>query len=236
MATSHDLLSATQHQALLSAEWFASMPEPVRDDVIARAHLRALAPGERLFSYGDASDGMYGVLEGVLRLSSISRDGRETVLDFYRPGAWVGEVSVLDGLPRIQDADASGSTLVLQLKPEDVESLLAAHPAFSRALLRLAARRLRILLTALQTYSSASLERRLAERLLLLEATHGMPTSTGVQIGLRLTQETLAQLVGATRQRVNQLIRTWEREGVVAQRYGRIVVLDDVRLRELADT
>jgi CRP/FNR family transcriptional regulator, cyclic AMP receptor protein len=92
---------------------------------------------------------LYCVIKGSIRLSGISVDDKVTVLDFYGPGIWLGEVSVLDGLPRIHDAHAQGATLLLQVTPADLEELLFRHPALSRAIIRLEAYRLRILLTAI---------------------------------------------------------------------------------------
>jgi CRP/FNR family transcriptional regulator, cyclic AMP receptor protein len=220
--------------ASISKTWFDILPEAVQGDVLARARRRRLAPGQRLFSRGDEPNGFYHVLEGCVRISGISGDGQETVLDFYGPGIWFGEVSTLDGLPRVHDADAIGSTALLQVAQADLEELLAAHPEFGRALLRLEALRLRLLLTAVESYSIQSLEHRLANRLLMLSVSHGVTTSQGLKIELHLPQETLAQLIGATRQRVNQILNDWELDGIVEQQYGRILLLDEAKLEKLA--
>jgi len=94
--------------------------------------------------------------------------------------------------------------------------------------------RLRLLLTAVESYSTQSMERRLAHRLLLLAVSHGVSTLQGPKIDLHLPQETVAQLVESTRQRVNQILNTWEIDGIVQQEYGRILLLDKARLEELA--
>jgi CRP/FNR family transcriptional regulator, cyclic AMP receptor protein len=220
--------------ATISNGWFDSLPEAIRSEVLARAKQRMLAPDQCLFSRGDEPNAIYRVLEGCVRLSGMSRDGQETVLDYYGPGIWFGEVSPLDGLPRVHDAHASEATLLLELAKADLEELLAAHPEFSRALLRLEALRLRLLLTAIESYSTQSLEQRLANRLLMLSASHGVAVAQGLKLELHLPQETLAQLIGATRQRVNQILSAWEHEGIVEQGYGRILLLNQAKLEELA--
>jgi CRP-like cAMP-binding protein len=156
------------------------------------------------------------------------------VLDFYGPGSWFGEVATLDGFPRMFDAHANGSALLLQVTPVDLEKLLAAHPALSRALLRLEATRLRILLTAIEMYSTQTMEQRLANRLLMLAVSYGVSNSDGVKIELHLPQETLAQLIGATRQRANQILKNWEHDGILEQKYGQILLLHRARLEKLA--
>jgi CRP/FNR family transcriptional regulator, cyclic AMP receptor protein len=214
--------------------WFASLPAPTRDQILTRARRRVLEPRQRLFSRGDKPDGIYGVLEGCVCLSGISGQSRKTVLDFYGPGVWFGEVTALDGLPRTHDAEAYGSTVLLQVTPADLEELLATDPALSRNLLRLEALRLRMLLTAIESYSIQSLEQRLADRLLMLTVSYGVTSSQGLKIGFHLPQEILAQLIGATRQRVNQILKAWESEGIIQQQYGDVTLLDRARLENVA--
>lgn len=228
-------LSERHHAALLSAPWFAGLSELVRQDIVAHSRQRRLAAKERLYSRGDGASCMYGVIEGCIRASGISNNSRQTVLDFYGPGNWIGEVATLSGLPRLTDAQAYRSeAVVLQLSAENLNKLLNAHPTFCRALLQLEAQRLHIVLTAIEQYSVQTLEHRLANRLLMLMASFGVARPDGISIDLYLPQETLAELIGATRQRVNQILQTWETEAIVQQKNGQIHVLDEVRLREIA--
>ncbi len=218
----------------MSKDWFAGLPKAVQTDMTARARRRVLTAGQRLYSRGEEPDGMFGVAEGTLRLSGITPDGQEIVLDFYGPGVWFGEVAPLDGLPRGHDVDAYGPATVLHLCAADLEELIETQPAFSRALLRLQALRLRILLVALEQYSAQSLEQRLANRLLMLAGSFGKETPQGVKIALHLPQETLAQLIGSTRQRVNQILKDWETARLVDQQYGRVTLLNQAKLEKLA--
>ncbi len=217
-------------------EWFDTLPQDIRDGISSRGRRRMLTAGQRLYSRGDTPDGMYRVIEGAVRVSGISGDSRETVLDFYGPGVWFAEVSALDGLPRTHDATAEVPASLLHIAPTDLEELLAIHPRLSRALLRLEALRLRLLLTAVETYSTRSLEHRLANRLLMLAAAYGVTSSQGLTIELHLPQETLAQLVGATRQRINQIVKDWEIAGLIDQQYGRILLLNRASLEKLAQS
>ena len=160
-------LSDSHRSTLMSNTWFAGLPEVARDDILAQARRRVLTSGQRLYSRGDPSDGVYGVLEGSVRVSGTSRAGREAVLDFFGPGSLIGEISTLDGGPRTHDARAYGPTLLLQVSPADFEDLLARHRALSRMLLRLKAKRLRILLGWIEATSTQPLRQRIASRLLM---------------------------------------------------------------------
>ncbi len=227
-------LSKRHHAALLSAEWFASLSSEVRDDVLAKCRLRGYADKQRVHARGNTTESMYCVLEGCLRFSGMSGNQRSTVLNFYGPGTWVGEVAALTGCPRMYDADAYGRSVVLVLGIPELNALLAAHPTFCRGMLQLAAERLHIVLTAIEQYSTQSLENRLATRFVTLSKSFGVAGHGGIKLDLRLSQETLAQLIGATRQRVNQILLDWEQQGILRQKYGRTVILSPSRLEKLA--
>lgn len=218
----------------MSKGWFAGLPKAVQAEVAARAKRRVLEPGQRLYARGEAPDGMYGVVSGSLRASGISRDGQEIVLDFFGPGAWIGEVAAFDDLPRGHDVQSYDHATVLHLAQADLEDLIATSPAFVRGVLQLQALRLRIMLMALEQYSAQSLEQRLANRVLMLAGSYGASTPRGLKIELHLPQETLAQLIGSTRQRVNQILKEWEHSGLVDQQYGRVTLLNQAKLEKLA--
>ena len=161
---------------------------------------------------------------------------RERTLTYLEPGAWFGEISIFDGQPRTHDAQAQGASTVLQLTGPEFEAVYAAFPSFARALLKLQCERLRLLFGALEEANALPLEQRLARQLLNLARSHGQPEPDGgLRIALHLPQERLAQLLGTSRQRINQALKAWEREGLLRQRYGEIALTQQQRLRELAE-
>lgn len=227
-------LSNRHKEALLSADWFAAIPEAVRNDVLAHCTTRIFAEGERVHRRGERTDCMYGILEGCLRFQGVASNERVAVLDFYGPGAWVGDVASIVGAPRMYDADAYEKTTVLILSVENLHKLLDAHPSFCRALLRLEAQRLQLVLTAIEQYSTQPLENRLAARFLMLSKPFGAQVAEGLQINLHLPQEALAQLIGSTRQRVNQILLDWEQRSIVRQKYGKTIIENLEYLQDLA--
>jgi len=220
--------------ALLSADWFDALPGAVRQSVLNCARRRDLEAGHRLYARGDASTGVFCVLKGCVRISGVSRDGNETVLDFYGPKAWFGEVAMLDGSVHAYEAVVVAPSVVLHFAPDVFEELLEKHPSFSRGLLRLEAVRLRLLLAVIEAYGSQTLEQRLANRLLMLSGSFGIKEKNGTTLDLHLPQETLAQLIGATRQRVNQILKEWTAEGRLSHQYGRIIVHDTIWFERLS--
>lgn len=221
--------------AVMANAWFSELPINIQSAILQRAKLKFLDAGTRLFSRGETADGLYLVKSGVIQISNVTPDGRHTILDFYGPNCWFGEVSLLDGLPRVHDALVYEDASLIHFSAAEFEGLIAKYPEFSRGLLRLTSLRLRLrlLLTALETYSVESLEQRLANRLLLLAAAHGVSSAGMLTINLHLPHEILAQLVGATRQRINQILKDWEANRLVSHHYGKIILLDEARLKAM---
>lgn len=214
--------------------WHAGLSPAARDQLHAKARRVTFTTGQRIYSRGEPSDGIYGVLEGCVRLSGVAGKSHETILDFLGAGVWFGEVSALDGLPRGHDVIAYAPTTVLHLAQPDLNAALRLHTELGRALLRLVALRSRLLFTAVESYSIQPLEPRLANRLLMLATSHGRRTPRGTRIELHLPQDVIAQLIGATRQRVNQICKKWNGEGLMEQDAGRLVLLKRAELERLA--
>jgi CRP-like cAMP-binding protein len=219
--------------ALVADPAFRHLPREATADILRVAELRSFEDGQRLCSRGEDSDGIYIIVSGNLCLSATTEDGRQHVIDIYSPGVWIGESSVLDQGPRACDTYAVGPTVILQLHPSDVETLMQKHYAVARALLRLEAARLRTLVEVIQINSARQIESRLAFRLLHFCRTSDKVRDVGSKIEIELTQETIASMIGSTRQRVNQLLRQWRKEGLVElTKSGRVNVCDRERLAE----
>jgi CRP-like cAMP-binding protein len=215
--------------------WLDRLPGELRRAIAARERRIALAPGQQLWDRGDRPDGLYRMVQGCIRLSGLSLEGSEWILDFYGPGVWFGDVGAIDGLSRIYDIHAyEASATIHHVAGKDLSELQRKHPELTGAILHLNALRLRLMLMALESYAVQTVEQRLANRLLMLASTFGEATPQGLLIRLHLPQDTLARLNGITRQRVNQILRGWDAKGKVSQHYGEILLRDQEWLEDLA--
>lgn len=227
-------LTPQQIETMQSNPWFAGLAQGLRESIVAVSRLRVLESGQRLYLRGRPPDGWYGVVRGAIKVGTTTPDGRETVLTWLEPGTWFGEISLLDREPRTHDGYAYRRTEVLVVAPPDFEQLFERHPALLRALLIQQSRRLRILFAMLEESATLPVELRLARQLLAMATTYGRPGSDGTLIDLHLPQDELAQLMGVSRQRINQALKGWERTGALRQRYGRIVIVDPGQLASQA--
>jgi CRP-like cAMP-binding protein len=121
----------------------------------------------------------------------------------------------------------------------DFKKILAIHVELYEAMLRLHARRIRQLFGLVEDLNTLPLRARLAKQLLHLVRSYGVPSlsdSSEVRIGLQLAQEELAQLLGASRQRVNQELKAMEREDTIRIEPGGLVVRSRQALLRISDT
>ena len=227
-------LTPAERQQVDQGPWFSKLSESLRGDILQRAYVRRLSDETMLSHRGEPAEEWCGVAKGAVRVSSVSLAGKQISLTYVEPGTWFGDIALFDGLPRTHDAYAHGETTLLCVRKADFRALLAAHSELYDALLRLNCRRLRLMFDMIEDLNTRPLAARLAKQVLLLARSYGVQEGQGdeavIRIGLQLAQEDLAQLLGASRQRVNQELKAFEREGAVRVEPTRLVVLSREKL------
>jgi CRP/FNR family transcriptional regulator, cyclic AMP receptor protein len=223
-------LTPTERQQIDQGPWFSKLSAPLQADILARAHVRRVGDDALLSCRGEPAEEWVGVAKGAVRVSSVSLAGKQVSLTYVEPGTWFGDIALFDGLPRTHDAHAHGDTTILTVRKADFRALLAAHTELYDALLRLNCRRLRLMFDMIEDLNTRPLAARLAKQVLLLARSYGVREGEETRIGLQLAQEDLAQLLGASRQRVNQELKAFEREGAVRVEPTRLVVLSREKL------
>jgi CRP/FNR family transcriptional regulator, cyclic AMP receptor protein len=227
-------LAPDERKAIDSGGWFSSLSPMLRHDILRHGSVLRLHDGEQIGARGDPAQEWLCCARGAVRISADSGTGRSVSLCYLAPGAWFGDVSLLDGGIRTHDAHARGRTSLLMVPREDFNAILLSHPEFAGALLRLQARRVRNLYGLVDDMYTQPRRVRLAKTLLQLARSHGgyfdEPETDDDQnltvISLRLLQEEIASLLGASRQRVNKELRAFQREGAIRLTRGRLAVVD----------
>src|SRR5579863_3772207 len=123
---------ADYRELLRAGRWFRGLPQTLQDALVTMSVLKSVRAGTVLFSRGEPFTGIFGVLEGQLRASGTSEDGREGLLTIVEPPTWVGEIPLFDGLPRTHDLIANTETLVVFVPNEPLLALLDAEPGYWR--------------------------------------------------------------------------------------------------------
>jgi len=215
--------------------WFGGLPLGERRAILGAAELLRLRPGEMLFRQGDrvppGKGAFYGLAAGSFKISSLREDGKEAILVVLEAGNWFGEISLIDQQPRTHDATAVGEAEVLALPRAAFDDLMKRH-AFSQAICRMLAARVRSLYGMVEDATLRSTRARVARRLLLLA--HGDATqSADVRAVVPVSQEALAMMLGITRQTLSKELKALARQGVVSLGYGRIDIESPALLERL---
>jgi CRP-like cAMP-binding protein len=221
------------YQALRDNPWFASLPAPLADAVLAAGRVQRLAHGQVLFRRGDAPGDWHAVCSGAIKASSTAADGTESILAVLEPGNWFGEISLLDGGPRVHDATAVGETTVFAV-PAGAFARLMQDTAFATALARLMAGRLRTLFGIVEDATLRPTRARLARRLALL-ARGDATLAVEPRQQLPVSQEELAMMLGLTRQTLSKELGELARAGAVKLGYRSIAIVDAALLDRLGE-
>jgi len=209
------------------------------DDEDARALRRQmaevkLARGEHLFLEHEDGDALYVVLEGKMKLTRAAADGRENLLGVLGPGEMFGELSLFDPIPRTSSASAVTDAVLASLKHEALLPWLRERPEVSMHMLRALVQRLRKSNDVLADLVFTDVPGRVAKNLLDLADRFGTQELDGLHVHHDLTQEELAQLVGASRETVNKALADFAARGWLQISARSVLILDAERLRKRA--
>ena len=196
--------------------------------MLESAEMRSLHAGEMLFRQGDAPGGLYALVEGRLKMSTLSEDGKEAIFVVMESGTWFGEISLIDHLPRTHDATALATTLVLVL-PQQVFDTLMQRQGFANAIASMLAARIRLLYGIVEDATLRSTHARIARRLLLLA--HGDATmARNGRPKVPVSQEALAMMLGISRQTLSKELKLLVQQNIISLGYRCIEILSEEKL------
>lgn len=200
------------------------------------ARLRVYREGDVVFHREDPGNGLYIVLRGTIKISIVAPDGQETLVALLGPGESFGEMAVLTGERRSATATALDRAELLFLPRDGVLLFLDEHPEVLRKIVEVLSRWLRERTDHLADIVFHDVYGRLAKKLLDLGEAHGRRLPDGkIEIGLSLTQQDLANLVGASRESVNKALRVYRDKGYLVTASHRITLLQPDQLRRRAE-
>ena len=193
-----------------------------------------LSRGEHLFMEGDDGNALYVVIDGKMKLTRAAADGRENLLSVIGPGEMFGELSLFDPRPRTSSASAVTDAVLAALKHDELMPLLRERPDVSFQMLRALAQRLRRANDVTADLVFTDVPGRVAKNLLDLADRFGNQETDGLHVHHDLTQEELAQLVGASRETVNKALADFAARGWLQISARSVLILDSERLRKRA--
>ncbi len=204
-----------------AASLLSGLPSHLWTNLFARAKPAHLAAGGVLFLAGEASDGCYRIEKGLLKVTMVSRSGTERILAFLGPDAVVGELSIVDQLPRSASVVAVRNTTLKFLSRAAFEAFAQKHPEVYKSLFTLLATRLRGTDIVLAAGSFLTPKGRVARALLELAEHFGQDAGSGrIVIRQKIGQSDLAAMAGMARETASRILSDWKRRKIVSSRSG----------------
>jgi len=209
-----------------------ALPPDQLDTLLNSASRRELEAGEVVINQGD-EDGDFAVflLSGGLKISMVSADGREIILNYCAPGELVGEIALLDSGPRTATVSAIVPSSVVLIPSRTFLGTLSVNPSSLVSVMRELARRVRQLNLIIESDRTFSMAPRLARALLRLID----PDLSDGRLRFNLSQSDLGAFAGLARENVSRLLSDWEAKGIVMREGRDLVVRDPGYLHSLAE-
>lgn len=206
--------------ALENVALFRGLSEEELAKVGQNLYLRDFPANAMIITEGQPGEVVYVVLSGTLKVFNIQPDGTEVIISIMGAGDTVGEMSLVDSVGRSASVITLEPSVLLWMHRTAFQECLATMNTFAQNLIRIMTSRLRLNTEHIQTLASLDVNGRVARQLLAFADKYGQPDEKGdVQIQIRLTQSDIADLVGASRKRVNQVI--------VALKHQELISIDD---------
>ncbi len=208
---------------LSSMDLFSGVQQELLEPIVNQSSVQSLQRGDMLFSEGDEANDLYIVLEGRVAIANRSFDGRESVVALMESGDLFGEMPLFRPDGRSADARVLENSSVVVIPYVPVKSLYQEHPEMLWKIVDMLAERLKVMDVALADSMFLDVTGRTAKRLLEL-------AGTDEEFELPVTQEELAGMIGASRERVNKSLASFIKLGWLTQKGEKYVILDRKQL------
>ena len=219
---------------LRKCDVLANLPVEALQTLLPNIKVGSFRPRQVIYLPGDRAQGVHFLASGRIKISKVTRDGKELTLAYRAEGDFFGEPCLLEGDPREEMAEAMDASIAVEVERELVDRMLQTNGVaayhFARALIV----RRKDLETRVEQLIFKDVGSKLAELLLSLGNEHGIADTRGVVVGLKITHQEMANLIGSTRETVSLTLSQFKRKGLI-QTEGRRVILSDMEgLRALA--
>lgn len=202
------------------------VPADKLSELAAAVEVREIPRRQVIYLPGDPGDRVFFIVGGRVKCSKVTRDGKELTLAYRGAGHVFGELCVIDGTPRDEMAEAMKNAIICELPREVFQDLLLADAKLAFAFAVIVGERRRQVETKLEHLVFRDVQAKLASLLLELGEEYGVEHEEGLQIGLKITHQEMANLIGSTRETISLTLAQFKKKGLLDLN-GRTVVLKD---------
>ncbi len=202
--------------------------------LVKTLELREIRRRQVVYLPGDPGDSVYFVNGGRLKVSKVTRDGKELTLAYRVPGEIFGELCLIEGGPREEMAEAMENSLISVVERALFDQILTKEGLISSRLVKIVAQRRRDVENKIEQLIFKDVNAKLAELLLRLGDEYGIEDSRGTLVSLKITHQEMANLIGSTRETVSLTLSQFKRRGFIHSEGRKVILADRDGLRALA--
>ncbi len=186
-----------------------------------------------IFSEGDPPKWLYFVLEGEVKITKLSHEGKEIILELIQPGGFFGAVAVIRGFPYPANAVAKENATVMKLSKADLDKILERFPSLMRDFMMNLGDRIKESRETTKNIALDKVHTRIAALLLKLADQVGENTSEGIVLHLKLTKQDIAEMVGTTVETSIRTMSAFKKQGLIEEKAGKILIKDPSGLEDM---
>ncbi len=195
-------------------------------ELVQIVEIREIPRRQVIYLPGDPGDRVFFINGGRVKCSKVTRDGKELTLAYRGAGHMFGELCVMDGAPREEMAEAMKNAIITEIPRERFRDLLLSDAGLSFDFATVVGQRRRQIETKVEHLVFRDVQAKLAALLLELGTEYGVETEDGIQIGLKITHQEMANLIGSTRETISLTLAQFKKKGLL-DLSGRAVILRD---------
>ena len=214
---------------------FRNLTPRDRAEIAGLFHAQRVEPDQLLFLEGDPAEYVYVVEEGKVKIVKQAQGGKEIILEVFGPGeVFGGATLLLPWHPASEVVMERG--VVLRLPHPDYHALLTRYPPLAVEVIELLRQRLAEAHRIIRGLAAERVEARMARALFKLAEKIGTPAADGIRLGVHLTRQDLADMVGCTLETAIRVLSRWQKEGLIKTEEGLITILDRAGLQRVLQT
>jgi CRP/FNR family cyclic AMP-dependent transcriptional regulator len=230
MRTMAEIKSDNTRNLLADIKLFEGLTPQQLDWIAQRAHRRVFAAGTNVLTIEQPGEAVYIILHGTVKIHA-EQGERDVILSVLGGGDLLGEMSLIDSVGRSANAVTLENSLLLWMDRNTFNFLLDNYPPVARNLVRILSARVRLSDQMIQSLATLDVYGRVARQLLAFGERYGREANGAVKIRIALTQGDMADLVGASRKRVNQVMVSFREQGLIgADEDGYMLIQDKAGL------
>jgi len=221
-------------QILRKCPVFVDAPADVLAKLAATSQSQSYRARQVVYLPGDRAASVHFVALGRVKVSKVTRDGKELTLAYRTSGEFFGETCLLEGGPREEMVEAMETTATVEIERALLDQILAGHASVAYTFARAMIGRWRGLQAKVEQLVFKDVGSKLAELLLRLGSEHGVEHRRGLVLGLKITHQEMANLIGSTRETVSLTLAQFKRKGLIQTEGRKVIIADREGLRALA--